>query len=80
MAKNSVLNKSLIELAEETSKNAKTLQEYLQRENSPQPTLAASVTQDEFLPPNHPEIRKVRDELRDASRQLNVLTARTIMS
>lgn len=69
--------KSLVELAKIISDRAGTLEKYLDEHKLPQPTLLPSGSEDDYLQKGSKEIKAVRDELRDATKQLEALATGT---
>lgn len=68
----------MVELSQIISSRTQYINDFLSRENLPQPSLGASGgTTSDFLPAGNKEMQQARLELRDATNQLHLLTAGT---
>lgn len=69
---------SMVELSQIISSRTQYINDFLLRENLPQPSLGADGgTASDFLPAGNKEMQQARLELRDATNQLHLLTAGT---
>lgn len=68
-----ILHPSMLELAQTISDRTAKIDQLLKSKKLPQPSFAADAPSPDFIPDDEPELRKLRDELLIASKQIHDL-------